>query len=301
VVDAGSRNGIFVNGKKVQEHPLKVADEIEIGEFVLLFDPPDDSPQPTSRAGASVLENLADPLTEEVVDRELQLSHERLRLAMETLHLLHSLDDERVAMKILLERVLAEISASRGFVMLLDERGKPVPAAKSAPEGLDEFHLSSVLYHPVSRERRSVIGKDVVKEGPWAGSSVSCLCVPLVAGNRYWGFLYLDGKSESTHFARADLRFAAIVAGIGAVAVSSLHRGARPLEPVWKGRFSLPDLLARFEREAIHKALRRTAGDRTQAAALLGLSATAFEAALAKHGAPPAESPEWKSVEPQEP
>jgi hypothetical protein len=28
----------------------------------------------------------------------------------------------------------------------------------------------------------------------------------------------LDGKSESTHFARADLRFAAIVAGIGAVA-----------------------------------------------------------------------------------
>lgn len=297
VVDAGSRNGIYVNGKRAQEHLLRTADELEIGEFVLLFDPPGEVPEAKSRAGASVHEMLADPLTEEVSDRDLRLAHERLRLVIETAHLLHSVEDDRAAMKVLLERVLGEVVAPRGFVMIVDGTGKPVPAAKSAPEGQDEFSVSSVIYHQVSREKRAVIGKDIVRNGPLAGRTVALLCAPLVAGNRFLGFLYLDGPSESTQFSRADLRFVAILARTCALLLSGRRREGKLFEPIWKGEAALPDLLGKWECEALHEALRRAGGDHAQAASLVGMPPADFEARLQKYGLPPADPAEWKSVE----
>jgi len=37
VVDAGSTNGLFVNGKRVEEHRLKPGDELEVGETTLRY------------------------------------------------------------------------------------------------------------------------------------------------------------------------------------------------------------------------------------------------------------------------
>ncbi|MBI4616662.1 MAG: FHA domain-containing protein, partial [Planctomycetes bacterium] len=40
VADLGSRNGIFVNGEKVAKRALKAGDELQVGNFILVFDPP---------------------------------------------------------------------------------------------------------------------------------------------------------------------------------------------------------------------------------------------------------------------
>ena len=37
IADLGSHNGIFVNGQKVQQTPLKDNDEIRIGNYVLIY------------------------------------------------------------------------------------------------------------------------------------------------------------------------------------------------------------------------------------------------------------------------
>ncbi|MBI3097027.1 MAG: FHA domain-containing protein, partial [Planctomycetes bacterium] len=39
IKDTGSRNGVFVNGRKIVEHPLARGDKIEIGSAMLVFDP----------------------------------------------------------------------------------------------------------------------------------------------------------------------------------------------------------------------------------------------------------------------
>lgn len=298
LVDAGSRNGIYVNGKKAKEHLLKSGDEIEIGEFVFVFDPKGNPQDDGSRTVAVVREQLADPFAaEEIPDAELRAAHERLRLVVETTSLLLSMHDERAAMKTLLERVLANVPALRGFVMLLDAKGKAVPAATDAPPGQDEFCVSSVIYHRLSRERRALIATDVEKQGPLAGKKVSILCAPIVAGDRFLGLVYLDGPSETTSFRHADLRFAAALAASAAGLLLHLRKQADPLDRVWKREAGLPALLEELEKRGLEEALRRSSGDPAKAAEMVGLSRQAFDAAIKEWGIDPQGPVDWKSVE----
>ncbi len=301
LVDAGSRNGIFVNGRKVKEHLLRSGDEIEIGEFVFVFDPEGDPHDRKSRTVAVVQEQLANPLAaEEIPEADLRAALEGLRLVLETTSLLHSIHDERAAMKTLLERVLANVPALRGFVMLLDGTGKAVPAARDAPEGEDEFCVSSVIYHRLSRERQALIVTDVEKQGPRAGKAVSILCAPIVAGGRLLGLIYLDGPCETTSFRHADLRFVAALAVSAASLLVHLRKEADALGRVWKREASLPAVLADLEKMCLEEALRRSSGDLTKAAEMVGMSRPVFDRIVKERGiAPPApQGPvDWKSVE----
>ena len=50
IQDLGSQNGVFVNGERVSEHPLKDGEQIVIGDSTLTFRTP--WPQPTGRTGS---------------------------------------------------------------------------------------------------------------------------------------------------------------------------------------------------------------------------------------------------------
>lgn len=315
IVDAESRNGVFVSGHKILEHLLKPDDEIEIGEFVLVFDPTFDPakgiPERKDRTVAMVIETMADPRVEQIAEADLRSTCEKLQFVVETISLLHAIDDPKGIMKALLERTLVQIRAPRGFVMMADDGGKPLPIAKTAPEGQDEFYVSSVLYHQVSRERKSVLGYDVARQGPAAGKPLSILCVPLVARDRYLGFLYLDGPRESTTFSRGDLRFVSTLARAASAVFAGLRKVAPPAEPaevdferVWKKEIPLSKFLNEIERDALEEALRRSSNDLAKASELLGISKAQLEARLKEFGVrPPAPPPlppgpvDWKSVE----
>jgi transcriptional regulator with GAF, ATPase, and Fis domain len=298
LLDVDSRNGIFVNGRKVKEHLLKGGDEIEIGEFVFVFDPKGDPHDQKSRTVAVVREQLADPFAaEEIPEADLRAAHERLRLVLETTSLLHSMQDEHAAMKTLLERILANVPALRGFVMLLDAKGKAVPAAKDAPEGEDEFCVSSVIYHRLMRERRALIATDVEKQGSRAGKSVSILCAPIVAGERFLGLVYLDGPSETTSFRHADARFVAALAVSAAGLLVHLRKEPDALDRVWKREAGLPALLADLEKRCLEEALRRCSGDSAKAAEMVGMSRPAFDSAVKEWKIEPQGPVDWKSVE----
>ncbi|HZN61324.1 MAG TPA: sigma 54-interacting transcriptional regulator [Planctomycetota bacterium] len=226
IQDAGSRNGIFVNGQKVAEKDLSRDDEIEIGEHLLVFDPTaerDSSPRSRPGGATLVTETLEDPFDE-------ALDAARTASTLDAARAFHGAEPEDTAVRMLLDRLVTDLKARRGFVMLASEGGRLQPAARRAPPGDDEIQLSNVLFHKVWKERKSVLASDAARGGTWSGRPVEVLATPLAAGRDMLGFVYLDAPPPA--FTRADLRYAAWIASFGAGAIATARRMRRAREAV---------------------------------------------------------------------
>src|SRR5713226_3247376 len=66
IADLGSHNGIFLNGKKVEEAPLKDRDEIRIGNYVLIFYESNSGPTTTAQIETVTVEEDFDRLVGEL-------------------------------------------------------------------------------------------------------------------------------------------------------------------------------------------------------------------------------------------
>jgi hypothetical protein len=310
IKDNGSRNGIFVNGQNVREAILRPDDQVEIGEHVLVFDATKD-PEKLPRAAA--IDSVADPFAPGEPD-------ERLQKLLGVAASLVSQDEEKEIAKSLLEALMLAISAERGFVMVMDSSGQLKPAARRAPAGDEEFYLSNVLHHQVSKERRAVIATDVIRRQPNEGKGIGILCAPLATKSGYLGLVYLDARipdgEAKPRFRSADLRFASALAIFAATRLAQLRRIG---SGSWLGARTLAELMTAFEKETIVEALHAAAGDLTSAAKKLGMDRGALDARLKALGlvtpaAAPAPAPkpaadpaatkppdlppsEWKSVQ----
>jgi hypothetical protein len=273
IKDNGSRNGIYVNGLSVREAVLRPDDQVEVGEHVLVFDPTAD-PEKLPRAAASVLETLADPFAPGEPD-------ERLQKLLGVAASVASMDSEKEIARALLEALMLAIPAERGFVMVQDEGGQLVPAARKAPAGEEEFFLSNVLSHPLSKERKALIARDVFRKQPSIGKPVGILAAPLASRSGVLGLVYLDARMAEgetrPRFTRPDLRFAAILAGFAGSRIAQIRRVA----PLLKlGEKPLPDLRAAFEKECVIEALRLKKGDLEAASKFLGLTRATLDEKL---------------------
>jgi hypothetical protein len=262
--DNGSRNGIFVNGQALKEALLRPDDEIEIGEHVLVFDPTSD-PEKKPRAAATVVEGISDPFSPGASD-------ERFEKVPAVAASIASMDSEKEIAKSLLEALLLAIQAERGFVMVADEEGQLQPAARKAPAGEEEFYLSNVLHHQMSKERRAVIALDTLRRQPNLGKAISILAVPLWTKSGFLGLAYLDVKlpdgDKAPRFKAADLRLASMLAAFASIRIQQIRRVPA------RGRIGetpLAGLVKVFERECVAEALRQTKGELIAAAKLLGL------------------------------
>ena len=310
IKDNGSRNGIFVNGQSVREAILRSDDQVEIGEHVLVFEPTKD-PEKLPRAAA--IDSVADPFAPGEAD-------ERLQKLLGVAASLVAQDDEKEIARSLLEALMLAISAERGFVMVMDSSGQLKPAARRAPAGDEEFYLSNVLHHQVSKERRAVIATDVIRRQPNEGKGLGILCAPLATKSGYLGLAYLDAKiadgETKPRFKSADLRFASALSIFAATRLAQLRRIS---SGSWQGAKSLSELMTSFEKEIIVEALHEAQGDLFAASKRLGMERPALDARLKALGlvapaaapppptkapdAPPPPPPppvgptEWKSVQ----
>jgi hypothetical protein len=271
IKDNGSRNGIFVNGQNVREAILRPDDQVEIGEHVLVFDATKD-PEKLPRAAA--IDSVADPFAPGEPD-------ERLQKLLGVAAALVAQDDEKEIAKSLLEALMLAISAERGFVMVMDASGQLKPAARRAPAGDEEFYLSNVLHHQVSKERRAVIATDVIRRQPNEGKGIGILCAPLATKSGYLGLVYLDARipdgESKPRFKSADLRFASALAIFAATRLGQLRRIG---SGSWLGAKNLAELVTSFEKETIVEALHESAGDIAGAAKKLGLERAGLDARL---------------------
>jgi len=203
-------------------------------------------------------------------------------------------------------------------VMVMDSSGQLKPAARRAPAGDEEFYLSNVLHHQVSKERRAVIATDVIRRQPNEGKGIGILCAPLATKSGYLGLVYLDARiadgETKPRFKSADLRFASALAIFAATRLGQLRRIG---SGSWLGAKTLSELMTSFEKETIVEALHESAGDIASGAKKLGMERGALDARLKALGlvtpaaAPPskpasdpaatkppdAPPSDWKSVE----
>lgn len=294
ILDQGSRNGIFVNGQAVREAALRPDDQIEIGEYLLVFDPTKD-PEKLPRLAATVVETLEKPFP---FPPE---GDPRLPRLAEAAAALAAAEDPGEAARRLLEALTAALpDAERAVVSVLDSEGRLKAAARKAPRGAEEFYLPTAVHHEIVRRRRAVIATDAARR-PGAGKKVGLLGVPLASGDRLAGLACLEAGipegQDRPPFRPADLRLAAALGALAGIRLDQIRRqgsrsdvGSRPL----------PALLAAFEKDCLVEALRRASGDLEGAARILQIPRADLDARIQACGlaAPPPPPPSWKSVEP---
>ncbi len=277
IFDNESLNGVYVNGTKVVEKDLTPDDEVEIGEHILVFDPAGDPWARPKLASVKVVESLTDPFTPVEPDP-------RLPQLVSAAALLTAMEDSAKLARMLLNMLLTAFPSERGFVMLVDRKGGLKPAARKVPSGQEEFNLSSVLFHQVSKDLKSIIAFDTPRQGPNARKKIGILCAPLATKNAFGGLAYLESKlpegADKPAHTSKDLRYMASLCAFAGTRLIQLKR--IPPRAKYVGR-SLSKLVFAYERECIVESLRQAGGDVKAAAELLKITLKSFEERLKAH------------------
>lgn len=252
VVDLDSRNGTFVGEERVHEARLApgarlrfgrtgaelrvrsdtpdregvLSDQRTILRFLKDFaaDPakaagkPDAAPAPEASEALPTLQGLAAAPAQ--ARRQAGVLNEigRALLGAEGLE---------EAMRRLLRVLGGAVGAERSSVLLLDERGAPIPLVAeppSRPPGLSETVLQAAL-----RSRAGVLTLDARQDERFARSESvvaqgiqSCICAPIWADNRILGVILLE-RGIARPFTSEDLELATLAGFQAALAVERVR------------------------------------------------------------------------------
>lgn len=248
LIDLGSLNGTYVNGRQVKEQPVQDQDRINIGMYELKYEVAHRQPLHVEAAsGAGDFSRLVSPpkLTT-AVRAPGETSVTSLRTAEERLK---SLEQENKALKLLvgvgntlssiltadeimhrvMELVFQMDHVERGFVMLLDEKGGFRPAVlmykddklKDLGRGVA---LSRSVIERVTTERLPLLIRDVEEDERFSASQSlrisgirSAMCAPLIYKDRLFGLFYVDCLSRPYAFSKEELSIFSVVAAEAAI------------------------------------------------------------------------------------
>jgi len=239
IEDAGSRNGTFVNRKKLEQpHALVEGDELIIGLTRLVFreDPSDRLANKVTidatlagaihqRLRGTDDDGLSFKPASEIRDRrQLERDYEKLRIANELSQAVSGETDLRRLFDVILERGLAMFGADRGVILLTrPDTGELEPVALRATKGdVQRFAVSRTIIETVIAESAAVLSTDAQQDERFArAQSVvmsgikATMAVPLIHprgssseapdGDEFLGIVYLDSKLTAGAFADKDL------------------------------------------------------------------------------------------------
>lgn len=231
IEDLGSRNGIFVNDKRVDRRMLQHGDKIMIGGSILEFrDEANPAPAPPS-TDADGVNPLRRTYTLDASEKEVLSSEE------------HEVD------LLAIQRARADLSAiyqagqiitstlniSQIYARILDIVFKELPHADAVsihmlqgsdgslickgnrrrgnPANDEQIIFSSSMSNFVLRERKSMLTLDAINDGKFNSNDsivsfhiCSSLCAPLISGNRLLGVIQANTLNPAHKFDRDDLR-----------------------------------------------------------------------------------------------
>lgn len=185
--DLGSRNGTFLNGKRIEEALLKRGDLITIGKTkveVVRWKSPD----------------------------ELGEKPSLMQSILEINRLLAAECGLRKTLDLIVDNAIALTRAERGFVIFYDGRRLSIPAARNFERERikkPRLEICTPLAEEVIRKNEETLIRDVSKEerfdcgANWGDRSI--LCVPLRGKSRVAGSIYVDKKMRGGGFSEDDL------------------------------------------------------------------------------------------------
>jgi len=220
VYDLDSQNGTWVNGKRVKRKKLREGDVLAIGKTKLLF-------------------SDGDPTEPIPIDTPQDIELRRLRKLVAWVRRLSIERDGRRLLGLMLDSVIELSGAERGFLYLRGEDGKyRIRVAKGFDrDELDrpDFKVTRMLADAVARTGRALVSSSaeddprILNLGETGALNLrSVASVPIRAGERLLGALYLDNRFERGLFRDRDLPFLLSFADHAAVALENtrLHEEA---------------------------------------------------------------------------
>ncbi len=266
VEDLDSRNGIFLNGRKIGNGVLQHGDRLQIGGCRLLYQSESSlSSRPSASLTPSIEENY-DQFISQIASstssgekygdrRETTLLGEKerrqLRLFLDLANALageHSADDVcRKAARMLLQSTEAE----RTVIFLLEDDQEtitPIAACERNPReaGSPPVVLSQTIAKNILKERKGIVSSDAAVDERFAhGESVvasglrSVACTPVLGRGGVLGILYMENRTEAAAFTHDDLVLLCAVASEIGLAIEN----ARFLEALEKTNLNLERLV----------------------------------------------------------
>ena len=219
ITDLGSTHGTLVNGARIDTHVLQDDDRIQVGNVLLTFVAEGD---PHEIAHQQVTENRP-PALVDGADR-------RLRLVYDLSRAVGALEDADELLGRMLVAILEVLGCERAMAGLIedDEDGglrRIVRVRGSLREGVV---VSRAMIEAMTVRRQGIILRNagdrdapqtLVREG-----ILSAMGVPLQAGSRLFGFLYVDDRSRIDRFSPQDLDFLTSLGHLTAAALESANR-----------------------------------------------------------------------------
>lgn len=232
LIDLDSHNGTFVNGMPIKEHPLTHGDRIQLGSSLLFFLQHEDGDPPPARPiqidkGDLVTASMTVLKPEDAlyaVTRDLNVLI-KVSAAVNSLRSLPELQRR------LTECILEVIPADQAAIVLagdsLEETGPACVLGRPAGRST-QLRVSRTVAQRVLTEKVAVLCDDITGRGALSESESllgekigALLCVPLVVGERAFGFIYLVADEAGAAFTKWDLQMATAIAGFAAGALDN--------------------------------------------------------------------------------
>ncbi|HEX8201112.1 MAG TPA: ATP-binding protein [Isosphaeraceae bacterium] len=225
IVDLGSANGTYLNGRQVDQAPLRSGDHLRLGQTVMLFN---EGSAPLERELTQRVDMLghASPEDRSAIIKSIpaadasrvlespQSAGEWLKIRLANLSVMyqatqainHVLDVDALLSQIL-QLVFESIGADRGAILLADPRGELVPKAvrwRGPAEPGERMSISRSIVDHVLEQGRGVITSDAPADKRFsAAQSIvdygirEAICVPVQGRHTTLGVLYADLRAAN--------------------------------------------------------------------------------------------------------
>ena len=221
--DLGSANGTYLNGAKLRKPTsLNGGDQIRTGSSLLLFvstggPMPELDLDENGRLDAAIVATI--PSSEDSViiptPEAGVAAIDSLRILYDLIAEISSIFNADRLLRRTLDKVFDVLKADRGFIMLVDERGKlTLKAARAAPGKSDtRIPISRTIINEVITKQVGAISANAMGDKRFtSGQSVhnfgirSAVCVPIKGRDRVLGVIHVDCSSSEHTYTTQQLR-----------------------------------------------------------------------------------------------
>lgn len=227
LIDLGSSNGVFCNGRPITEHPLDNGDQIQFGRTLVLYTRPANETERrvaeqiniTSDATVGEPSRIVHSITQEEGSRFFEFEYKKahhdaparadsiLRVMYHTaLAISHTLDIDQLLSR-LMDLIFEWVEADRGCIMLVDPETKEfVPKvrrlrddASGNGDASERMRISKTILDYVRNRNEGVLTSDAREDERWSpGASIvqmgvrEAICVPMQGRYDVVGVIYID-------------------------------------------------------------------------------------------------------------
>jgi adenylate cyclase len=248
--DAGSLNGTWINGTRVNEHNFEDGDQLQLGNSVFRFkaDPAlkkQQAPSKVTMMPGQVQSEIRSkvgvatrflPAGEITDPATLRADYEKLRIAHELSQKLAVDADLDRLMQQIVDETFALIKADRAVILLYDPDDDTLTPRFVKQKRDEEVKLSNSVLDEVKRSKQAVLCSDaMVDERFKTAKSIimqgirSTMAVPMLFNDELVGVFHIDSQLATGAFTEKDLLLFSGIAGQAAIAIQN-NRLAKKIE-----------------------------------------------------------------------